>query len=186
MKTAHRQMKGDIGCAGNGKSLRVVAFIGTHVSVARSYPHDSLLRVKYGQCVFPTGILATNGTASASLSVDAIDPPAEETKAKPLDGAALWSIRHINDAAYKTWKNIRTLVNSLLRLKPSGCAFAQVDVSFHRFTVKAGHSFAVTASLKLQWSYPKYLIPRSSVWSATSPTVLYIPDDKSRACRVSS
>ncbi len=35
MKTVHRQEML------NGKSLRLLAFIGTHVSVARPYPHDS-------------------------------------------------------------------------------------------------------------------------------------------------
>ncbi len=47
MKTAHRCVRLESGCAGNGKSLRLLAFIGTHVSVARPYPHDSLFCVKY-------------------------------------------------------------------------------------------------------------------------------------------
>ncbi len=54
MKTVHRQEML------NGKSLRLLGFIGTHVSVAQSYPHDSLLHVMYQ-------VLAANGMSRAEL-----------------------------------------------------------------------------------------------------------------------
>ncbi len=51
---------GKAGCAGSGRSLHKLAFIGIHVSVAHSYPHDSLLRVK-------RQVLVANGMSRAEL-----------------------------------------------------------------------------------------------------------------------
>ncbi len=48
-------MEWEVGCAENGRSLRWLAFFDTHISVARSYLHNSLLRMK-------CQVLDANGT----------------------------------------------------------------------------------------------------------------------------
>ncbi len=39
-------MRREVGCTGVGKSLPLLEYIDTHISVARFYPHDSLFHVR--------------------------------------------------------------------------------------------------------------------------------------------
>ncbi|KAK0429940.1 hypothetical protein EV421DRAFT_1744713 [Armillaria borealis] len=92
MKTAHRQMYWEVGCAGNGKSLRFLAFIGTHVSVARPYPHDSLFCVK-SQVLATKAELLKGGLCAECIRSKNISSPSKHKHKHAVVGDAMRGLR---------------------------------------------------------------------------------------------